>query len=315
MASFIEVGNLTKTFQERIAVDHMSFEINRGEIFGFLGPNGAGKTTIINILSTSIPPDKGEISINEIDLSSHPFEIKKIIGMIPQEIALYPDLSAYDNLKFFGHMNGMSGEGLHSAINDVLKVVGLEERTKEAMKTFSGGMMRRLNIAVGIIHRPKLLFMDEPTVGVDPQSRNYIFETVLKFKQEGMTILYTTHYMEEAERLCDRVAIVDNGKITAEGTPKELMGIIEDKEVIVIELKEMVSNLEEDLSKLGNVISVKIIEKSLHLQVKEAQKELVEIISYLNKRNIKPVSIDIIEPNLEMVFLHLTGKKLRDEGE
>ena len=214
--------NLTKSFHDFQAVDDVSFQIRAQEIFGLLGPNGAGKTTTIRILSTILPPDGGDVSIGGYSVTDDGDEVRKLIGVCPQELALYPELSAADNLIFFGRMAGLSGSDAKSAAQENLERVGLQDRARDKVDDFSGGMKRRVNLAIALMGRPSLLFLDEPTVGIDPQSRNHIFETVEELRDAGMTVLYTTHYMEEADRLCDRLAVMDHGRIIRIGTPNAL---------------------------------------------------------------------------------------------
>ncbi len=219
---FLVATNLSKSFDGLQAVSDVSFSIGRQEIFGLLGPNGAGKTTTIRMLATVLDPDSGEIEIGSYSVREQASEVRDIIGVCPQDLALYEELSAMDNLVFFGRMSGLGrGEAKDAAVTN-LELVGLTDRASDAVRKFSGGMKRRVNIAVALMSRPKLLFLDEPTVGIDPQSRNHIFDTVLSLREEGMTVLYTTHYMEEADRLCDRIGIIDAGKMIALGTPLEL---------------------------------------------------------------------------------------------
>jgi ABC-2 type transport system ATP-binding protein len=219
---FLIARDLRKSFNSIQAVDGVSFTIRRREIFGLLGPNGAGKTTTIRMLSTVLPPDGGDVTIGGHSVLRESDEVRKLIGVCPQELALYPELSALDNLVFFGRMAGLSGREAKGAADANLELVGLRDRAKDAVARFSGGMKRRVNIAIALMSRPHLLFLDEPTVGIDPQSRNHIFETVLKLRDDGLTVLYTTHYMEEADRLCDRLGIMDHGQLMALGTPAEL---------------------------------------------------------------------------------------------
>ena len=219
---FLIATDLHKSFEHIQAVDGVSFTIKRQEIFGLLGPNGAGKTTTIRMLSTVLPPDSGDVTIGGESVQREGGEVRKIIGVCPQALALYPELSAVDNLVFFGRMTGMGGREAKAAAEEILTLVGLQDRGGDAVSKFSGGMMRRVNIAIALMGSPELLFLDEPTVGVDPQSRNHIFETILRLRDEGLTVLYTTHYMEEADRLCDRIGIMDSGKLIALGTPHEL---------------------------------------------------------------------------------------------
>jgi len=234
--NYIVANDLHKSFKDLKAVDGVSFSIEKGEIFGLLGPNGAGKTTTIRILSTITPPDKGDVTIGGFSLSKQPDKIRGLIGICPQELALYADLSAFDNLLFFGRMAGLGTKEATTQAMDNLRLMGLEERAKKGrVDKFSGGMKRRVNLAIALMGHPQLLFLDEPTVGIDPQSRNNIFEVIESLRQKGMTILYTTHYMEEADRICKRVAIMDGGKIIAINTPRALKSQIGDPEHVSLE--------------------------------------------------------------------------------
>ncbi len=232
---FLTAQHLRKQFDGITAVDDVSFSIRRQEIFGLLGPNGAGKTTTIRMLSTVLSPDDGEITIGGSSLTSEGDKVRQVIGVCPQELALYPELSANDNLVFFGRMAGLPGRDAKDAASENLERVGLLDRAKDKVDNFSGGMKRRVNLAISLMSRPQLLFLDEPTVGIDPQSRNHIFDTVEALRDEGMTVLYTTHYMEEADRLCDRLAIMDHGQIVVMGTPRDLKSEIGDPETVTLE--------------------------------------------------------------------------------
>ena len=220
--AIVVVDNLRKSFDDIVAVADVSFTIGSKEIFGLLGPNGAGKTTTIRILSTVLDADDGDVQIGGYSVRDDSDSVREVIGVCPQELALYPELSAIDNLVFFGRMAGLSGRSAREAANEHLEAVGLQERAKDKVDNFSGGMKRRVNIAIALMSNPRLLFLDEPTVGIDPQSRNHIFETVKGLREQGMTILYTTHYMEEADHLCDRLGIIDHGEMIRIGTPEEL---------------------------------------------------------------------------------------------
>ena len=308
----IEINGLVKKYGERVAVQGVSFSIEEGEIFGLLGPNGAGKTTTLSILSTLFPPDEGEVIVIGHDIVREAQQVKRLIGSVPQELALYPTLSAWDNLAFFGRIYGLQGANLKERITAVLALVGLTDRATEAVQTFSGGMKRRLNIAAGLIHRPRILFLDEPTVGVDPQSRNFIFEHVERLRAEGMTIVYTTHYMEEAERLCDRVAVMDEGRILALGTTKGLTDMLGGGIIYVGLPQESLESLVPAVRGLTQVRMVTREENRLKIETSNARLALLELIELCNARNFSILSLEMLEPNLEGVFLHLTGKKLRD---
>jgi ABC-2 type transport system ATP-binding protein len=233
---FLIAKDLHKSFRDLKAVNGVSFSIEKGEIFGLLGPNGAGKTTTIRILSTIIPADQGDVTIGGYSLHKDPDQVRGLIGICPQELALYPDMSAFDNLIFFGRMAGLTSQDAREQAMTNLKLMGLEERAKNGkVDKFSGGMKRRVNLAVALMGAPKMLFLDEPTVGIDPQSRNNIFETIEGLRAKGLTILYTTHYMEEADHLCRRVAIMDGGKIIALDTPRALKATIGDPDHITLE--------------------------------------------------------------------------------
>ncbi len=308
----IEVEKLVKKYGERVAVNEVSFSVQEGEIFGLLGPNGAGKTTTISILATLLPPDGGKVIIGGYDLAREANKIKPLIGFVPQELALYPTLSAWDNLAFFGRIYGLRGNVLKERIATALDMVGLRERAGDAVRTFSGGMKRRLNIAASLLHRPRILFLDEPTVGVDPQSRNFIFEHIERLKAEGMTIIYTTHYMEEAERLCDRVAIMDEGRILALDTPKGLIGLLGGGVIYVGIATEAIEMLLPAVRSLPHVRSASYQGGRLKVETSTARPALLELIELCNARDVPILSLEVLEPNLESVFLHLTGKRLRD---
>ena len=321
--TILEATGLVKKFGDNVAVNNVNFTMQEGEVFGLLGPNGAGKSTTISMLTCLYQPDEGEMRIFGHDVVKDAAEVKKAIGVVPQDIALYPTLSARDNLSFFGEMYGLKGRDLKERVETVISYVAMSERAKDAIKTYSGGMKRRINLAAGLIHGPKLLFLDEPTVGVDPQSRNHIFESVERLnKEQGMAILYTTHYMEEAERLCDRVAIIDRGQIIAMDTPKNLIGMLGGGMIFVgleredQELQEAVANLSE----VRSAVNAPPVESEGGLSTKtvlkvEAQTHanaaLVQLIQLFNQKDTQMLSLETLEPNLESVFLHLTGKSLR----
>lgn len=321
--TILEANGLVKKFGDFVAVNDVSFSMEEGEVFGLLGPNGAGKSTTISMLTCLYPPNEGDMRIFGHDVVKDAAEVKKLIGVVPQDIALYPTLSARDNLSFFGEMYGLKGRDLKERVETVIDYVAMRERAKDAIKTYSGGMKRRINLAAGLVHSPKLLFLDEPTVGVDPQSRNHIFESVERLnKEQGMAILYTTHYMEEAERLCDRVGIIDRGKIIAMDTPKNLVGMLGGG-LIQIGLEREDEELRKAVSGLSEVRSADFVpqEKTeegmsakamLKVEARtHANAALVQLIQLFNKKDVQMLSLETLEPNLETVFLHLTGKSLR----
>ncbi len=311
--NILSVQELKKSFGKFDAVKGVSFSIEKGESFSLLGPNGAGKSTIINMITGLFPPSSGEIQINEIDVIKNAKQAQKIIGVVPQEIALYETLSAKENLKFWGRMYDLSGKELEKSVDEVLEIIGLTDRAKDKVSTFSGGMKRRVNIGAAILHQPEVLIMDEPTVGIDPQSRNHILETVKRLNNEGMTIIYTSHYMEEVEYLCERIGIIDHGELIACGTLKELRETIGDRSRIVLTLDRGTS------LDILNVGKGKFAEKDIQLQDnklmifhKEPQLILSDLIQLVTNSGTRVTSVEIIEPNLESVFLHLTGRSLRD---
>lgn len=313
MPPIIEVKNLRKIFNSQIAVDGIAFAVGTGEIFGLLGPNGAGKSTTISILSGLLEPSSGETLIDGKSIIKDPMGVKKILGVIPQEIALYPTLTARENLHFWGRMYDLSGSELKKRTEEVLALVGLTDRANDRIDTYSGGMKRRINIAAGLLHRPKLLMMDEPTVGIDPQSRINILETVQNLNREGMTILYTSHYMEEAELLCDRIAIMDVGKIIAEGTKEELKRLVGNEDLIKVLVSEATPECINQVRAVPRVDKVtQMGEGEIHILSKEGRRALADVIKIMGKCEVKINSIEVVEPNLESVFIHLTGKSLRD---
>jgi len=305
----IQVTNLSKSFDQLQAVKKISFSINKGEVFGLLGPNGAGKSTTINMMSTILSSDEGIILIDGNDIESSPNTCKTLIGVVPQEISLYDDFTAYENLLFWGQLYKIPSKELKERIEIILELIGLSERKNDLVKTYSGGMKRRINIASAILHKPKILFMDEPTVGVDPQSRNRIFEIVENLNKEGMTIVYTTHYMEEVERLCSRIAIIDDGKIVAQGTQSELQKESNVKETIEIRFQTITSTQVEILKEAFP----SLIQNNQTITVAcDANKELSTIISICNTVKLQIEDLKLNKVNLETIFLKLTGKQLRD---
>ncbi|KFN89317.1 daunorubicin resistance protein DrrA family ABC transporter ATP-binding protein [Tetragenococcus muriaticus] len=309
----IEVQSLKKSFKKKVAVENMNFYLEDGESVGLLGPNGAGKSTAISMISTLMPPTQGSITYNGKDALTKPDELRKDLGVVPQEIALYEELSAYENMKFFGKVYGLSGKLLEDRIQEILKLVGLTERQKEAVETYSGGMKRRINLAVALMHKPKTLVMDEPTVGIDPQSRNYILDMVRNLnREEGLTVLYTSHYMEEVEKLCDRVYIMDEGRVIASGTKEELKSILSNEETVTIQVEEAKEAFADLLSSQQSITQVMKNDQGYSLITSRGEQLLEEIFDYAKQTQVKILSIHVQTPTLEDVFLHLTGRKLRD---
>jgi ABC-2 type transport system ATP-binding protein len=314
MASILEVNTLVKQYGDFTAVNGISFDIKEGEIFSLLGPNGAGKTTTISMLSTLYRPTSGDATIAGHSIAKNPMAVKQVIGVVPQEIALYEDLTARENLVFWGQMYGLSGPPLNNRVDEVLEQIGLTDKAKNRVKTYSGGMKRRVNIGVGLLHKPRLLFMDEPTVGIDPQSRRAILDTVKDLNQQGMTVLYTTHYMEEAQELSDRVGIIDHGELIALGTQKELTQQVGEMETLILHISESdnAEGLAKSLHGVKDIIDASAGEHEVSVIAHEAEEVLAAVVTKANERAVRIHSIDIREPNLEAVFLHLTGRALRD---
>lgn len=308
----LKIENLYKNYGDIIAVDGISFEVKRGEVFGLLGPNGAGKSTTISIISTLIPPTKGEILFEGDSIFKNPKNIRQKLGVVPQDIALYPTLSGYENLRFWGNLYGLRGQELKQRINEVSDIIGLNGRLKDKVEKYSGGMKRRLNIGAALLHMPELLIMDEPTVGIDPQSRSHILDTVQKLRDQGITIIYTTHYMEEAENLCSRICVMDEGKVIASGTQQELVELVKEKTQINIKLDSINDSILNSFKNIPGVIDAIVDEDTVNLYGENGDILLAEIIANVSMHKKRIQSIDVKKPNLEAVFLHLTGKALRD---
>jgi len=314
MGTILEVHDLKKKYGELEAVRGISFGIEAGEIFSLLGPNGAGKTTTISMLSTLLEPTSGDATIGGHSIRQDPMAVRRIIGMVPQEIALYDTLNARENLFFWGRMYGMGGSDLAKRVDEVLQQIGLVEKAKTRVQTYSGGMKRRLNIGVGLLHHPQIIFMDEPTVGIDPQSRRNILDAVKELNRQGMTVVYTTHNMEEAQELSNRVGIIDHGKMIALGTQKELTQKVGEHETLRLQLDES-SNakaLAEGLRIMPGTFQVSATDYEVVMMVTRAAEALAPAVTKANELGIKIHSINMEEPNLEAVFLQLTGRALRD---
>jgi ABC-2 type transport system ATP-binding protein len=314
MSNILEVRELVKKYGDFTAVKGISFDIKEGEIFSLLGPNGAGKTTTISMLSTLYTPTSGDATIGGHSITKNSMAVKQLIGVVPQEIALYEDLTARENLIFWGQMYGLSGKFLNNRVDEVLEQIGLVDKAKNKVKTYSGGMKRRVNIGVGLLHKPQLLFMDEPTVGIDPQSRRAILDTVKDLNKQGMTVLYTTHYMEEAQELSDRVGIIDHGELIALGTQDELTRQVGKTDTLILHIgeNEDAEALAMSLKGVKDVLEANASDQQISIITPQAENILASVVSKANERGIKIRSMEIREPNLEAVFLHLTGRALRD---
>ncbi len=314
MPAILEVQQLAKKYGDFVAVKGISFTIEQGEIFSLLGPNGAGKTTTISMLSTLYAPTGGDALIAGHSVSKEPMAVRQVIGVVPQELALYDDLSARENLYFWGRMYGLRGAELRRRSAEVLEQIGLTDKANQRVKTYSGGMKRRVNIGVGLLHKPRLLFMDEPTVGIDPQSRRAILDTVKSLNQQGMTVLYTTHYMEEAQELSNRVGIIDHGELIALGTQDELTRQVGETDTLLLHVGEDQNpeGLAQALRDLPGVRMAEVHDDTVSLVTPSAEEILAAVVARSSEIGIRIRSLDIQEPNLEAVFLHLTGRALRN---
>ena len=296
----VQIVDLARSFGSFEAVRGISVEIPAGETFGLLGPNGAGKTTTLSMLSTLLKPSKGDVRVFGASVVEDPAEVRRRVGLAPQQISLYPKLNGQENLEFFGRLHGLEGAALRERVDRMLDLVGLAPRRRDLAETYSGGMQRRLNLACSMIHEPRLLLLDEPTAGVDPQSREKLFEVIHRIADSGTTIIYTTHYIEEAERLCDRIAILDEGRFAAVGTQKELLELVGMGEVI------------EALERLPEVTRIECHEDTVRVFVPSAARALTSIAGVLREDGGDVESLEVYRVSLERVFMHLTGKALRD---
>ena len=308
--SLVEIKNLCKRFGQHTAVKDISLNIEEGQIYGLLGPNGAGKSTTINIICGLLSKDSGDINIFNKPMNKKARDIKKNLGVVPQDIAIYEDLTAYENIAFFASLYGVKGKELKKRVTETLEFVGLKDKAKEYPAKFSGGMKRRLNIACAIVHEPRLIVMDEPTVGIDPQSRNHILDSIKELNRRGCTIIYTSHYMEEVEAICSNLAIMDQGKVIAEGEKHDLIQKYTDCSTIIVEV-HTVEHIEE-LNKLKGVQSVVVEENNIIIKRNSNEMDLQDVIEIITKNNMVIKSIESKNNDLEHIFLSLTGKKLRD---
>ncbi len=324
MELMIKTHDLAKTYktadgEEVQAVKGIDLEIRKGEIFSLLGPNGAGKTTTISMISGLVEPTRGDAEIGGFSITKQPLEAKRLMGVVPQEIALYNTLTGRQNLEFFGKMYGLRSGILNERVDEVLEFVGLADRQKDKVENYSGGMKRRLNVGVGLLHKPELVYMDEPTVGIDPQSRRRILDTVMELRDErGMTVLYTTHLMEEAQELSDRVGIMDHGEIIALGTQDELIQSVGEEDTLILKVgggeidEQLPARLQQDVPGVTQVLVEQGDEGRITISAKRGRKALPDVIQLTEAAGVDVQSVAVQEPDLEAVFLHLTGRALRD---
>lgn len=313
MNNEVKVDNITKRFNDKLILDNISFHVKSGDIFGLIGPNGAGKSTLINIMSGIIKPNSGDIKLGGHSILNNVVEAKNMIGLVPQELALMDVFSAYDNLMYFGAYYGLSGKLLKDRINMALSVTGLTERKKDKVKKFSGGMKRRLNLAAAIMHKPRILIMDEPTVGVDPQSRNCIFEFIRKInKEDGTTIIYTSHYMEEVEALCNNIFILDLGNEVAYGSKSEIKAMASVHGTIRLKIDDFNDQLLLRLKEISGIKDILFENEEIKIFIDESNFKIEDLLMLFSKENKKIKSFNLEEASLEEVFLAITGKKLRD---
>ena len=309
----LELMNVSKKFDAQYAVKNMNMYIEQGEIVGLLGPNGAGKSTTISMMSSLIEPTSGDVLLHQQSVLKNPKPLRRISGIVPQELALYGDLTAKENLQFFGRLYNLTSKELEKKIKEVLHQVGLYERQHDLVRNYSGGMRRRLNIGIALLHNPEFIIMDEPTVGIDPQSRKYILEIVKQFNEEyGMTVVYTSHYMEEVEFLCDRIYIMDRGDLIASGTKEEIKQIISTEHTILIEVEMMKDKFIHYLEEEARLKNVHAVDNKITALVHQEINAFQTILQHAEEAQVQLKSVEIEKPTLEDVFLHLTGRALRD---
>ena len=308
----IQIDGLRKTYDTLVAVDNVSFEVRDGEVFGLLGPNGAGKTTTINMICGVLQPDGGSVLVDGRDIWTEPKRVKKDLGVVPQEISVYEDLTARDNLSFWGSLYGLAGSELSSRIDESLGRLGLAERAGDKVRTFSGGMKRRLNLCMGLIHRPRFLLLDEPTVGIDPQARLNILDVIREVAEAGTTVLYTTHYMDEAEQLCDRIAIIDHGRILASGTLDDLTRTAGEAEVLKLGGDFSGKAARDELHRIDGVRILRADDASAVLAIEPDGPGLLAVLPKVLEGDLEVDDVSIQQPNLQNVFIALTGRELRD---
>jgi ABC-2 type transport system ATP-binding protein len=310
--AMLEAAHLSRSFGTRLAVDDVSFQVAPGETYGLLGPNGAGKTTTIRLVCGLLSADGGEVTVAGMPVSTVARKAKAHIGYVPQDVSLYPDLTARENLSFFGRLYRLRAGVLRERVDEVLDLIDLRDRGEDRVESFSGGMKRRLNIGASLLHRPSLLVLDEPTVGVDPQSRHAILESIRTLGSAGLAVLYTTHYMEEAERLCDRIGIIDHGRLIAEGTSRELVSQVGGKDRITLSATGSLAAFAQACRALEGIDRADVTDSSVQLLAQDGRLRLAQVLEAASRTGTSVRSVEVDEPDLEAVFLHLTGTALRE---
>ena len=308
----IEVENLVKRYGDVLALNHFNLQVEKGEILGLLGPNGSGKSTSINCMLSLLNYEKGEIKLFGVPMRPDAYEVKKKIGVVMQDVAVFDELTVYENIDYFCSLYIRDKRQRKEMVEAAISLVGLEDYKKMRPKKLSGGLLRRLNIACGIAHQPELIFLDEPTVAVDPQSRNRILENIKQLNAQGATIVYTTHYMEEVEKLCNRIVIMDEGKIIAMGTKEQLKAMIQTQEKITFEIPDLDISILEELNRFSSIVKVNYLAPLLEIQVNRSKDILVDLLDFFSQRNVEFHKVYSEKPSLNDVFLEITGKKLRD---
>ncbi len=310
--TMLDAAHLSRSFGTRLAVDDVSFQVAPGETYGLLGPNGAGKTTTIRLVCGLLSADTGEVTVSGLQVRATTTAGKAQIGYVPQDVSLYPDLTARENLSFFGRLYRLRGKALAGRVDEVLELIDLRDRGNDRVESFSGGMKRRLNIGASLLHRPRLLVLDEPTVGVDPQSRHAILESIQTLGSAGLAVLYTTHYMEEAERLCDRIGIIDRGRLIAEGTSRELVSQVGQKDRITLSATGSLAAFAQECRSLEGIERADVTDSAVLLLARDGRLRLPQVLEAATRTGTAVRSVEVEEPDLEAVFLHLTGTALRE---
>ncbi len=310
--NILKVNKLNKSYGKKKVLNNISLEVEQGDIFGLIGPNGAGKSTLIQIVSGLLVADSGNVELFGMNYKNDEIGIKEKLGLVPQELALYEELTAKDNLEYFGRMYGLKGKVLKERIEYVMNIIGLDMKDKKLVKKYSGGMKRRLNLGCSVLHKPELLILDEPTVGVDAQSRNNIFDFLREISKEGTTIIYTSHYMEEVETLCNKIFIIDLGEEIDYGEKNELKNMYGSNSEMTIYMENVNNEVENEIKRVNGVYSCNIDEKKIILSINKKELNFTEVFKILENNNLEIENFSMKETNLEEIFLNLTGKKLRD---